>query len=268
MKSVALNKKVWIQILTITILLLFAFLSLYFLIEKSSKNQILTPSVVIIKKSKPKPTEIKLGKPLPLPYREPQISSNSSKAPIVSKINTTQKVIFLTIDDGATKNAEMLSLLQASNIKASLFLDNNFIANNYDFFKPFVAAGMYIENHAVHHIYARPGAISYEKQRQEICGMADIIEKQYGRRPTLYRAPGGWIDDNTTSAAAACGMKAVVQWSAKVNGGTVQYQVGSSFRPGDIVLMHFRPEFKADLEAFVTAANSAGLTTDYLENWL
>lgn len=219
-------------------------------------------------KNSKKTETVVLGKPIISPIREAQPKVSGGKAPVISKINTTQPVVFLTIDDGGTKNANMLSLLQNNGIKASLFLDNNFIANNYDFFKPFQAAGMTIQNHAVHHIYAKPGAISYEDQRKEICGMADIIQNVYGRRPTLYRAPGGWIDDNTATAAASCGAKAVVQWSAKVNGGAVQYQVGSKFRPGDIVLMHFRPEFESDLNAFIAAKNAAGLTTDYLENWL
>ncbi len=63
-------------------------------------------------------------------------------------------------------------------------------------------------------------------------------------------------------------MKAVVLWAAKASGGSMQFQVGNKLRPGDIVLMHFRPEFKQDLQAFVIAEKQAGLHTDLLENWL
>lgn len=209
-----------------------------------------------------KPKEVEITQ------REPQLVGTKNSAPIISKIQTTQPVVFLTIDDGGTKKEEMLSLLESNNIKATLFLANSFISSNYTFFDQFTQAGMTIQNHSINHNYARPGKYTYEEQRQEICGMNKIIQQQYGKTPTLYRPPGGWIDDNTTSVASECGMRAVVTWSAKVNGGAVQYQVGSSFRPGDIVLMHFRPEFEADLNAFIAAKNAAGLQTDYLEKWL
>jgi peptidoglycan/xylan/chitin deacetylase (PgdA/CDA1 family) len=210
----------------------------------------------------------KLVAAIPEPARPKIETASGSQAPIISRISTSQKVVFLTIDDGGTKNSNMLQLLQDNNIKASLFLDNKFISDNYNFFMPFQAAGMHIENHGLNHIYAKPGTVSYETQKYEICAMADKVEQVYGVRPTLFRPPGGYYDDNTKVAARACGMSAVIMWIAKANGGSMQYQIGSSLRSGDIVLMHFRPEFASDLSAFIQAANSAGLTTDYLENWI
>lgn len=210
----------------------------------------------------------KVGPAISVPKHSKVVSDNQNFAPVISNINTNEKVVFLTIDDGGTKHADMLELLQKNNVKASLFLTNNFIADNYDFFKPFKNSGMSIQNHTLSHQYARPGALSYQTQKNEICGMSDKIEKIYGARPTLFRPPGGWVDDNTKLATKECGMKAVVLWIAKANGRSMQYQVGKSLRPGDIVLMHFRPEFADDLAAFVRARDEAGLTTDYLENWI
>lgn len=82
------------------------------------------------------------------------------------------------------------------------------------------------------------------------------------------RPPGGNYNKDTPRAAAACGMKAVVQWIAKANGGSMQYQIGHGLRAGDIVLMHFRPEFKSDMQAFLDAEKAAGLHTELLEDWL
>lgn len=61
-------------------------------------------------------------------------------------------------------------------------------------------------------------------------------------------------------------MKAVVTWMVTVNDGALQYQIGDCLRPGDIVLMHFRPTFVADLEAFIAAANASGLRMALLED--
>lgn len=186
-------------------------------------------------------------------------------APVIARIPTQENVVFLGIDDGANKQAFELQLMQQDNIHASLFLANRFINNNPGFFNDFVAEGSLIEDHTVDHYLL--SNLTYDQQKQEICSMADMELKQYGRRPVLFRPPGGDYNTDTQRAAAACGMKAVVLWDAKANGGSMQYQLGHSLRPGDVVLMHFRPEFAQDMQAFVNAENAAGLHTDLLENW-
>ncbi len=188
-------------------------------------------------------------------------------APVVSNIPTNEKVVFLGIDDGAYKQPFELKLLRAKHIKASLFLADSFIEDNPDYFKGYIAAGSLIEDHTVDHAYL--DELPYEQQRQEICNAADRYQQLYGRRPVLMRPPGGFYNEDTQRAAADCGMKAVVMWIAKANGGSMQYQYDNTgLHPGDIVLMHFRPEFKQDLQAFIDAQNAAGLHTELLENWL
>jgi len=49
-------------------------------------------------------------------------------------------------------------------------------------------------------------SLSYAEQVKEICGEADLQEQQFGRRPTLFRPPGGAYNTNTRRAAATCGM--------------------------------------------------------------
>lgn len=187
-------------------------------------------------------------------------------APVISRLDTKEPVVFLGIDDGGYKAPFELQMMQQNNVKASLFLANRFIWDNPAFFKPFIDEGSLIEDHTVDHKLLPQ--LTYAQQKQEICQQADNEEKEYGRRPILMRPPGGAYDANTPRAAAACGMKAVVQWIAKANGGAMQYQIGHGLRPGDIVLMHFRPVFQQDMQAFLDAAKAAGLHTELLEDWL
>jgi hypothetical protein len=187
-------------------------------------------------------------------------------APVLTRIRTDEPVVFLGIDDGAFKAPFELEMLQANGVKASLYLAHGFIRNDPSFFAPFADAGNVIENHSLTH---RPmPRLSYQEQVKEICGQADLLEQQFGRRPTLFRPPGGAYDTNTRRAAATCGMRAVVNWIAKANAGSMQYQLARGLRPGDIVLMHFRPEFRSDLQAFLDAQNAAGLHTELLEDWI
>ncbi|WP_449374036.1 polysaccharide deacetylase family protein [Arthrobacter psychrolactophilus] len=188
-------------------------------------------------------------------------------APVLTKIPTEQKVVFLTIDDGAVKRDSDLALLERNGIKASIFLAHSIIANDPDFFLKYTAAGHPIENHTMTHNLGFI-QLSYEAQKAEICAMADFEEQRFGRRPVFFRPPGGPYTQATRQAVAACGLKAIVDWEAKANAGGMDYQVGHGLRPGDIVLMHFRPEFPNDLGAFVNAQKAAGLKVVLLEDYL
>lgn len=161
-----------------------------------------------------------------------------------------------------------MQLMKDNHLKASLFLSKLFIANNPQFFTGLTAQGDLVENHTLSHDLAMVKTQGYAKQKAEICGMADYLQQQYGRRPLFYRSPGGAYNDTIRKAANDCGMKAVATWIAKANRGSMQYQIGNGLRPGDIVLMHFRPEFKKDLQAFIEAQNKAGLHTELLEDAL
>lgn len=189
-------------------------------------------------------------------------------APVLTKVNTKQPVVFLTIDDGVTKSPEMGRLLAAYDYPCTIFLTRNFVQDDPGFFKQFAAQGSLVENHTVSHNVNMVRQLSYQQQLAEITGMQDYAQQQFGRRPTLFRPPGGDYSDAMRQAVASAGMKAIVTWEAKVNAGGMDYQYGKSLRPGDIVLMHFRPEFAADLAAFRAAQLAAGLEVVLLENFL
>ncbi|AJT43192.1 hypothetical protein UM93_15435 [Psychromicrobium lacuslunae] len=187
--------------------------------------------------------------------------------PVLTKVPTKQKIVFLTIDDGANKTQQQIDLLKSNNIKATLFLAQLFILNNPDYFKGFLAEGSKIENHSISHplnLIKLPHGL----QKKEICQMSDYEQQQYGRRPVFFRPPGGPYTLSLRKVAAQCGIKAIVDWNVEVRAGRVNYQEGKSLTPGDIVLMHFRKEFPQDLQAFLTAQRAAGLKVVLLEDFL
>jgi len=186
-------------------------------------------------------------------------------APLLTRIPTREPVVFLTIDDGAHKAPFEIDMLRDNDLRGSLFLAHGFIRDNPGFFEGFLPIGSRIEDHSITH---RPMTrLSYDEQVTEICGQADLLAQQYGRRPILFRPPGGAYNTDTRRAAATCGMRAVVNWITTVDNGAMHYQLGYALRPGDIVLMHFRPAFRSDLNAFLAAMHAAGLHTELLEDW-
>lgn len=188
-------------------------------------------------------------------------------APMLGSIETSQPVAFLTIDDGFVRHPEALQLLQEANVPVSLFLVSGVVDDDPAYFAALQSAGATIQAHSIDHeiLKGRP----YEFQRHEICGSADQLGQLFGRRPTLFRAPGGAYDQTTLQAAADCGMKGVLFWREAVNNGELQFQRADHVvHPGDIILMHFRDTYVEDFLAALNGIAESGLTPARLEDYM
>lgn len=141
----------------------------------------------------PEGAETPLTQPIVVDYHLP--SAEHGLAPIVARIDTQQPIVFLTIDDGAYKDPSVVTILKKHHVKASLFLAKSFVAHDPEFFAQLTAQGSYVENHTLSHDLAMVKDMNYDQQKAEICGMADYEQQIYGRRPTLYRPPGGAYND-------------------------------------------------------------------------
>ncbi|GLZ31261.1 chitooligosaccharide deacetylase [Lentzea sp. NBRC 105346] len=183
--------------------------------------------------------------------------------PVVSRIATDKPYVFITIDDGAIKHPAAAEMMKKAGIRPSLFLNTKYIEGHKDYFKPLPVT---VHSHTANH--PNMSGKGYEFQKQEICSNADFIAGEYGKRPTLFRPPFGNYDATTRKAAADCGFKALVLWTAAVNDGHVQFQAGDKLNKGDIVLMHFRSTFAEDFQAFLDRAKADGLTPVPLEDFL
>lgn len=188
------------------------------------------------------------------------------QAHLVSKIETAQPVVFLTMDDGQLQDERAVEFLKSRDWPVLLFLTDDYIKNDYGYFRRLINNGATIQNHTISHEYLND--FGYEQQTKQICDASNKFEKVFKSKPTLLRPPGGHYDGNTVIAAQACGIDAVVMWSAKVDAGMVQYQIGDRLVPGDIVLMHFRPKIMEDLAAFEAEIIKQGLYVARLEDWL
>ncbi|WP_432978205.1 polysaccharide deacetylase family protein [Dactylosporangium sp. CA-233914] len=185
--------------------------------------------------------------------------------PWVARVPTDQRVAFVTIDDGWVKHPKAAELLREAHVPVTLFLTINAISDNPEYFRTLQDLGAVIEAHTITH--NKLTGLSYDMQRQEICGSADRLGELYGRRPTLFRPPFGEKDATTLRAAHDCGLKAVFFWKESVNQGNVWYQEVKVVQPGDVILMHFRDQFVEDFIAALQGIKAAGLTPARLEDY-
>ncbi|KUH37580.1 polysaccharide deacetylase family protein [Streptomyces changanensis] len=162
-----------------------------------------------------------------------------SLPPVFTTVPTRDRIVFLTIDDGAEKDPELLRMMTELGIPYSAFLSDYVVKDDYAYFARMRDRGVALHNHTLNHRYMP--ALDYDEQRREICGQQDTLEKRFGTRPTLFRPPYGNYDADTLRAARSCGIKAVPLWSAEVFPDRMEWREWDrDLHPGDIVLSHFR----------------------------
>ncbi|MER5975684.1 polysaccharide deacetylase family protein [Streptomyces sp. NPDC001857] len=226
--------------------------------------------------------KVPLTPPAP-PARKPRIGTREGfevddheelgLPPVFTTVPTDDKVVFLTVDDGAEKDPAFLRMMTELRIPYTAFLSDYLVKDDYGYFKKMQDDGVTLNNHTLHHPYL-PG-LSYQRQKREICGMQDVVEKQYGRRPTLFRPPYGNYNKATLRAAKSCGVTHVPLWNEEVFVDHWEYREWDrELHPGDIVLSHFRgpDDWKGTMpdmiRTFLNKATREGYAVARLEDYL
>ncbi|WP_075733304.1 polysaccharide deacetylase family protein, partial [Streptomyces acidiscabies] len=193
--------------------------------------------------------------------------------PVFTTVPTKEKVLFLTIDDGAEKDPAFLRMMTELKVPYTAFLSDYLVKEDYGYFKKMQDAGVVLNNHTLDHPYL-PG-MSYQRQKHEICGMQDVIQKHYGKRPLLFRPPYGNYNQDTLRAAKACGVKYAPLWDEEVFVDHWEYREWDrDLHPGDIVLSHFRgrDDWKGTMpdmvRRFLNMVTEKGYAVGRLEDYL
>ncbi|WP_459738315.1 polysaccharide deacetylase family protein [Streptomyces sp. E-15] len=193
--------------------------------------------------------------------------------PVFTTVPTRDKVVFLTIDDGAEKDPAFLRMMSELKIPYTAFLSDYLVKEDYGYFRRMQAQGVTLNNHTLTHPYL-PG-LSYEEQRDEICGMQTVMRRQFGKAPTVFRPPYGNYNGDTLRAAKSCGIKYAPIWDEEVFVDHWEYRDwDGSLHPGDIVLTHFRGRddwngtMVDDMRRFLNKVTREGYAVARLEDYL
>ncbi|MGW3078021.1 MULTISPECIES: polysaccharide deacetylase family protein [unclassified Kitasatospora] len=180
--------------------------------------------------------------PAPAPPADKPIKlERTGPVPVFSEVKTSDKVVFITIDDGAEKDPKFVEMLTDLKVPISMFLTRDIVKNDYGYFKPLQALGNHVQNHTVDHPVM--SKIPAEKQKSEICDAQSALTQQYGTPPLLFRPPFGDGANTPTlnTSVQQCGPRAIVLWRESMQIHDMQYQSGDKkLKPGDIILAHFR----------------------------
>ncbi|MFF9912205.1 polysaccharide deacetylase family protein [Streptomyces sp. NPDC013457] len=182
-------------------------------------------------------------KPFAAPPAPPRVKpvkrSPGGPVPVISEIPTKDRIVFITIDDGAEKDPEFVTMMRELKVPVTMFLTDSAIRADYAYFARLGDLGHGVANHTLTHPNLR--TLGRDAQSREICGQQRKLAKEYGAKPRLFRPPYGNWNEDTRAAAGSCGVDAIVLWREAMQIKNMQYQrADGKLHPGDIILAHFR----------------------------
>lgn len=185
--------------------------------------------------------------------------------PVLRRVDTTDPVVFITIDDGYSRDPRVPDLLAEHGATATLFPVSGVVRAEPEYFGRFLALGGTVNSHTIYHDHLPD--LDPATQRREICGAAQSIANNLGEVGPFFRPPYGEWNSDTVRAARSCRLRAVVLWSVSVNKGLIATH-GGPVKAGDIILLHFREELYTDLQALFAELDRLGLSVARLEDYL
>lgn len=160
---------------------------------------------------------------------------------ITSQVETNQKVVALTFDDGPTKNVDqIIPLLRKFDAQATFFLIGNEIEKNPDEAKKIVDAGYQVGNHTYSHdrmVFKSPSFVKEEIEKTD-----KLIRKAGYKKEIDFRPPYGkklfalpyYLDKHN---------RETIMWNLEPDtfyssaSDKIKY-VKNNIKPGSIILIH------------------------------
>lgn len=165
----------------------------------------------------------------------------ADNARVIKQVPTNRKIVALTFDDGPSrKTPDILSTLQAKNVRATFFVVGEMVQRFPQLVREEVAAGHEIGNHSFTHVKLQ--RLSKNKMANEIDRTDILLRKNMGIKCELFRPPGGTYNHSVLEEAARRNYT-VVLWSVdpqdwRSSGERIVRDVLKNAKPGSIILLH------------------------------
>src|SRR5215510_7530483 len=188
---------------------------------------------------------------------------------IVPRINTRQKVVALTFDDGPTPGVteELLSILSEADVKATFFVIGADLERNPEEGRKIVAAGHELGNHTYSHermVLKTPSFIESEIER------TDQLIRQTGYQSTIHFRPPYGKKLILLPYYLARTSRKTISWDVEpdsypeiaADSNKIVAHVMEKTRPGSIILLHVmyksRSESLKEVKGVITGLKGQG----------
>ncbi|MBO7747990.1 polysaccharide deacetylase family protein [Paenibacillus sp. MWE-103] len=169
-----------------------------------------------------------------------------SRGDIIWELPLERKELALTFDDGPEPRTtnQILDLLKQYHAKATFFVIGYRVEKYPDIVKREIAEGHEVANHTFNHVFFTKGVASETIQR-EIARTDRSLKQLTGKKPFLFRPPGGYYNDKSIDIARKLGYTTVLwSWHQDTEDWRspgvrhIANKVLKNARNGDIVLLH------------------------------
>jgi peptidoglycan/xylan/chitin deacetylase (PgdA/CDA1 family) len=190
--------------------------------------------------------------PAPPPPAVKPVTLSPSDPTVFSQVPLTDKVVFVTIDDGIEKDPAFIQMVRDFQVPITACLADVLIRDDYAYFEKLYETGyVSIQNHTVDHPLDMP-ALPAAQQLYQVAGQQEKLRGEYGVAPYIFRPPGGSYDETTIAAVAEAGLMGLMLWKEAMQITDMEYQTSAHrLSPGDIILCHFRGPAQLDGESLV-----------------
>lgn len=164
---------------------------------------------------------------------------------VLTYFHTTERAIWLTIDDGPDQevNPQMLDLLARRDAKATFFVIGKKVERDPALCRRIISEGHTVENHTYTHPVGFWWAMPRPLVRREIQRSCEAIHSATGTAPRFFRSPVGMNNSSVHPVAAEFGLR-VAGWSVDGCDGCpaaptiIVTRIMRAIQPGSIVLIH------------------------------
>lgn len=190
--------------------------------------------------------------------------------------NTSEKVIYLTFDEGYENGntGKILDILKELNVPAAFFVVKPYIDKEPELVKRMVSEGHIVGNHTVHHP-SMAQIHDSEKFKAELTGVEDAYKELTGEEmPKFFRPPMGKYSEKSLAMTKNLGYKTVF-WSFAYRDWDTDKQpsheeatqkIMDNLHDGSILLLHAVSKTSTEiLNDFISNARKLGYEFELLE---
>ncbi len=183
--------------------------------------------------------------------------------------DTSQKVIYLTLDEGYEigNTAKILDVLKAKNVSATFFITKQFYDSHPELIQRMIDEGHVVGNHTCAHPSGGMPQLGADGIRADVRKLEDLVRDRFGYEMTLFRFPEGTFSEQALAVIKDMGYQSVfwsfayADWntSAQPDPAASLNEVLSQIHPGAIYLLHAVSDTNTAIMAdFIDGARALG----------
>lgn len=194
--------------------------------------------------------------------------ASAQALPVTYRVNTTDPVVFITIDDGIVTSQSGLDYVEKHQIPITSFLTSSQVTESKVRYFERISRWGSVQNHTTTH--ASLATSDADLIKSQVCPAQVDFRRTFGTKPWMLRPPYGAGPDGhgLHQVIRRCHVTDVVMWDTVVEQGRISYRYGDGLNPGSVILLHYSANLAVDLKVAVSAARARGLRPADLADYL